>query len=89
VSASEQVRQLLEHQPTCTRVLTHSSGNHGAALAYAARAAAIACTVVMPRNAPRAKREALLAYGAHLVECEPTMADRCVRACVLTAGADR
>ncbi len=38
-------------------VVTHSSGNHGAALAYAARRRGIAAWVVMPDNAPKVKQE--------------------------------
>ena len=52
-------------------VATHSSGNHAAALAYAAGRRGIRATVVMPRNAPRVKREAVEGYGAEVIECEP------------------
>ena len=44
-------------------VATHSSGNHGAALACAARSRGIPATVVMPQNAPRAKVAAVRNYG--------------------------
>jgi threonine dehydratase len=57
-------------------VLTHSSGNHAAALALAARIRSIAATVVMPRNAPRVKREAVAGYGAEIIPCEPTLESR-------------
>jgi threonine dehydratase len=57
-------------------VVTHSSGNHGAALARAAATRGIACHVVMPRGAPRVKREAVLAYGAGVEECEPNQESR-------------
>jgi threonine dehydratase len=57
-------------------VLTHSSGNHGAALALAARLRGIPATVVMPRNAPAVKRAAVEGYGARIVVCEPTLASR-------------
>lgn len=57
-------------------VATHSSGNHGAALAYAARARGIPCWVIMPANAPQVKKDAVAAYGAHIIECEPTQAAR-------------
>lgn len=57
-------------------VVTHSSGNHGAALALAARGRGIACTVVVPRTAPAAKLAAMRGYGARLVECEPSFAAR-------------
>ncbi|MBY6192126.1 threonine/serine dehydratase [Microbulbifer agarilyticus] len=57
-------------------VATHSSGNHGAALAWAASQRGIQCTVVMPENAPAAKRTAVAAYGANIVQCTPTLAAR-------------
>ena len=45
-------------------VVTHSSGNHGAALALAARDRGIAAHVVVPRGAVRSKRAAIEAFGA-------------------------
>ena len=57
-------------------VATHSSGNHGAALARAAALRGIPCWVVMPRNASPAKRAAVAAYGGRIVDCEPTQASR-------------
>jgi threonine dehydratase len=57
-------------------VVTHSSGNHGAALAEAARLRGIRASVVMPANASRTKREAVETYGATVVECEPTLQAR-------------
>ncbi len=57
-------------------VATHSSGNHGAALALAARLRGIPCRVVMPRNAPDVKKAAVLGYGADIDFCAPTLAAR-------------
>ena len=57
-------------------VATHSSGNHAAALAYAAGRRGIPCHVVMPETAPRAKRARALAYGARITECAPSTAAR-------------
>jgi len=57
-------------------VATHSSGNHGAALARAARLRGIAAYVVMPDSAPRAKRESVERYGGKIVPCEPTLEAR-------------
>ena len=57
-------------------VATHSSGNHGAALALAAAARGVPAYIVMPHNARRVKREAVLAAGAEIVDCEPTLAAR-------------
>ncbi len=50
-------------------VVTHSSGNHGQALAYAAGVRGVACTVVMPDDAPAPKKAAVRGYGARVIEC--------------------
>ena len=55
---------------------THSSGNHGAALALAARESATSCVVVMPENANAAKKAAAARYGAEVVECAPNESSR-------------
>ena len=57
-------------------VVTHSSGNHGAALALAARTRGIACHVVVPEGAVASKLDAIAAYGASLHRCAPTIAAR-------------
>jgi threonine dehydratase len=57
-------------------VVTHSSGNHGAALALAARTRGIACHVVVPQGAVPAKLAAIAGYGAVLHHCAPTIAAR-------------
>lgn len=57
-------------------VVTHSSGNHGQALAKAARILGVPAWVVMPRTAAAIKRDATEGYGATVVACEPTLADR-------------
>jgi threonine dehydratase len=57
-------------------VVTHSSGNHGAALAMAARTRGIACHVVVPEGAVKSKLAAIEAYGATLHHCAPTIAAR-------------
>lgn len=66
---------LLEQGPV-TGVCTHSSGNFAAALALAARQADVPAAIVMPRNAPIVKKEAVRSYGARIVECEPTLTAR-------------
>jgi threonine dehydratase len=57
-------------------VVTHSSGNHGAALALAAHTRGIACHVVVPQGAVPAKLAAIAGYGAVLHHCAPTIAAR-------------
>ncbi|HMM58045.1 MAG TPA: pyridoxal-phosphate dependent enzyme [Rudaea sp.] len=57
-------------------VATHSSGNHGAALALAAQTRGIAAHVVVPEGALAAKVAAIRNYGATLRVCAPTLAAR-------------
>lgn len=57
-------------------VVTHSSGNHGAAVAYAAARRGIPAFVVMPENAPRAKQENARRRGATIRFCAPTLEAR-------------
>lgn len=57
-------------------VVTHSSGNHGAALALAARTRGIACHVVVPEGAVAAKVASISRYGATLHGCAPTISAR-------------
>ncbi|MDQ7905325.1 threonine/serine dehydratase [Phytohabitans sp. ZYX-F-186] len=52
-------------------VITHSSGNHGQALAYAARRAGAPCVVVIPDVAPAVKVEQVRALGAEVVLVPP------------------
>jgi threonine dehydratase len=51
-------------------VVTHSSGNHGQAVALAARISGYPAVVVMPENAARVKIEAVRGYGAEIVFCK-------------------
>ena len=57
-------------------VVTHSSGNHAAALARAAQLRGIPSYIVMPNNAPAAKQAAVRRYGGQIELCEPTLAAR-------------
>jgi threonine dehydratase len=57
-------------------VVTHSSGNHGAALALAARTRGIACHVVVPEGAVAAKLASIQRYGATLHACAATITAR-------------
>ena len=57
-------------------VSTHSSGNHAQALALAAKLRGIPAYIVMPRNAPKVKKEAVAAYGGQITYCEPTLEAR-------------
>jgi len=70
-------------------VATHSSGNHAAALARAARLKGIPAYVVMPDNTAAPKRAAVERYGAQITLCEPTQAarERAVAAVIARTGA--
>jgi threonine dehydratase len=57
-------------------VVTHSSGNHAAALALAARMNGIKAYIVMPENAPVVKKNAVAGYGAEITYCKPTLQAR-------------
>ena len=71
--ATNAVRML----PVGVRVVaTHSSGNHGAALALAAAEAGLRAVVVVPSNARPSKRRAIERYGAQVVTSEPTLGGR-------------
>src|ERR1700747_1642185 len=57
-------------------VATHSSGNHGTALARAAKLRGIPAHIVMPKNSAKVKVRAVESYGAHIVFCQPHDAAR-------------
>lgn len=57
-------------------VITYSSGNHGQAIALAGRLLGVEAVVVMPSNAPAAKRAATEGYGARVVVYDPATEDR-------------
>ena len=57
-------------------VATHSSGNHGTALARAAKLRKIAAHIVMPSNSAKVKVRAVEGFGARVIFCEPTEAAR-------------
>jgi len=67
---------MLEDAAVERGVVTHSSGNHAAALAQAARWRGVKSFVVMPRNTPGVKADAVAGYGAEISFCEPTLAAR-------------
>jgi threonine dehydratase len=57
-------------------ILTYSSGNHAQAIALACRLLGAPATIVMPQNAPAAKRRATEGYGARIVAYDPATAKR-------------
>jgi len=66
----------LPHAQAQHGVATHSSGNHAAALARAARLRGIRAYIVMPDNSAQAKRAAVARYGGEITWCAPTLAAR-------------
>jgi threonine dehydratase len=61
----------LSEEQAARGVLTHSSGNHGQALAYAAAKRGIPATIVMPETSARPKLDAVRGYGGRVVTCAP------------------
>ncbi len=59
---------LRSSHPDVREVVTASTGNHGVAMAIAARDLGLGLRVHVPRTAPEAKRKALVALGAMLLE---------------------
>src|SRR6516164_7116773 len=57
-------------------IVTHSSGNHGAAVACAAAWRGVPAYIVMPKNAPKVKFQAIQAYGGKVTFCEPKVSSR-------------
>ncbi len=57
-------------------VVTHSSGNHAAALALAASMNGVKARIVMPETAPTVKKNAVAGYGAEITFCKPTLQAR-------------
>jgi threonine dehydratase/serine racemase len=68
--------QCLDSTSAAKGVITHSSGNHGQALARAAQVRGIPATIVMPASASPIKKAAVLAYGATVVESGPSSPER-------------
>lgn len=66
----------LGDEPAARGVVTHSSGNHAAALALAARTRGVPAWIVMPENAPRAKVESVRRLGGEVSFCAPTISAR-------------
>ncbi|XP_063967958.1 serine racemase-like [Lytechinus pictus] len=58
------------------KVVTHSSGNFGQSLAYAAKLKGLDAYIVMPETAPQCKVKAVKGYGAEVIRCRPTEESR-------------
>ncbi|CAI0476326.1 unnamed protein product [Linum tenue] len=66
----------LDDEQAAKGVVTHSSGNHAAALALAAKLRGISSYIVIPKNAPKCKVENVLRYGGQVIWSENTMQAR-------------
>lgn len=67
---------LLREEEKKRGVVTHSSGNHAAALALASGMHGVSAYIVMPENAPVVKKSAVTGYGASVTYCQPTLRSR-------------
>ncbi|MBI1315944.1 pyridoxal-phosphate dependent enzyme [bacterium] len=63
-------------EPEIESVATHSSGNHGQALAWAAQQSGRKAYIAVPNNAPQVKLAAMREYGGEILLCAPTAAAR-------------
>ena len=68
-------------------IATHSSGNHGQAVAYAAAIAGARATIVMPDHAPKVKLDAVRGYGAEIVLCPQSDREATLKRLVADTGA--
>ncbi|MCD9644681.1 hypothetical protein HAX54_033092 [Datura stramonium] len=66
----------LDDDKAAKGVVTHSSGNHAAALALAAKLRGIPAYIVIPKNAPKCKVENVKRYGGQVIWSEPLMQSR-------------
>ncbi|NGM87226.1 threo-3-hydroxy-L-aspartate ammonia-lyase [Parapusillimonas sp. SGNA-6] len=57
-------------------VVAFSSGNHAQAVALAARLQGVKATIVMPSDAPAAKKAATVGYGARVIDYDRLTQDR-------------
>jgi len=66
----------LTNEQAARGIVTQSSGNHGAAVACAAAWRGVPAYIVMPKNAPKVKIQAIEAYGGKITFCEPKVSSR-------------
>ena len=76
----------LSDEEAARGVVTHSSGNHGAAVALAAQLRKIQAHIVVPSNTPEIKRAAIRSYGVEPIVCEATIDAGCSPCTVLWVG---
>ena len=66
----------LKHTEIKNGIITTSSGNHGAAVAYIADKIGASSKIIMPNNTPRNKIENVQRYGGEIFYCEPNIKSR-------------
>jgi len=76
---------LLSDEEASRGIVTHSSGNHAAAVSCAAAWRGVPAWIVMPKNAPAVKCQAVEAYGGRITFCEPKVSARAETAARLQA----
>ena len=76
---SNAIFELIKNGKVPKGLIAHSSGNHGQALAWAAKKHNVPCIIVMPENASEFKKKAIRAAGAKIHECESNISSRIVR----------
>jgi len=74
----------LSNSDAARGVITHSSGNHGQAIAFACAIRGIHATVVMPDHAPKVKVDAVRGYGADIVFCPQSEREKKLQSLVET-----
>ncbi len=67
-------------------VITHSSGNHAQGVALASQLLGVKAVIVMPEDAPQAKRQATAGYGAQIVSCKAIDREKTAAALVASEG---
>jgi serine racemase len=60
----------LLQKKNCSGIVAHSSGNHGAAVAWACQIKSIPCIIVLPKDTPKAKVDTVKSYNAKVIFCE-------------------
>lgn len=78
--AFNKVSEVVQKTPDTPGVVTASSGNHGQAVAWAARHFGLPARIVVPRSIPAVKAAAIEGYGATLEYCGTTSRERLARA---------
>lgn len=78
--ATNKILALKQADSNLQGVVTASSGNHGQAVAYAAKQFGVTCVVVVPETVLAVKEQAILAYGAECIRCGTTSNERLERA---------